>query len=158
MLSPKSIDVICPSCGSCRVWRNGIRYIHRGQIQRWLCRGCGFRFSETTWNDSEGSQHVQRIQMQNLKTPDALPYNRQLSVALARGSKNLATVETRQEPAQREGTKQPDVSIEGEIIRYLVWLKNQAYSHHTIRNRANLLRGLIKIRQTSPTQNQLKKQ
>jgi integrase len=36
------------------------------------------------------------------------------------------------------------VSVEGEIIRCLVWLKNQAYSHHTIRSRANLLRGLIK--------------
>jgi len=33
----------CPRCGCCKVWRSGI---YRGR-QRWLCRSCGYRFSET---------------------------------------------------------------------------------------------------------------
>jgi integrase len=48
--------------------------------------------------------------------------------------------------AQRGAATQLGVSIEGEILRYLVWLKNQAYSSHTIRSRDNLLKGLVKMK------------
>jgi integrase len=58
-------------------------------------------------------------------------------------SKNLAEI-PRQETAQREGAAQSAIGVEGEVVRYLLWLKNQAYSPHTVRSRANLLRGLIK--------------
>lgn len=40
----------CPECASPRVWKDGLRYV-RGRedpVQRWLCRNCGFRFSEST--------------------------------------------------------------------------------------------------------------
>ena len=37
----------CPDCGSVRLYRAGLRYLCNGKtIQRWLCRNCGFRFSE----------------------------------------------------------------------------------------------------------------
>lgn len=39
---------VCPECGSERVWKDGLRYTRHGQIQRWLCRRCGFRFSKST--------------------------------------------------------------------------------------------------------------
>jgi len=32
---------LCPECSSSKVWRDGLR----GGVQRWLCRGCGLRFS-----------------------------------------------------------------------------------------------------------------
>ncbi len=35
-------QAVCPECGSLKVWKDGLR----GGVQRWLCRGCGFRFSE----------------------------------------------------------------------------------------------------------------
>ena len=39
----------CPQCGSKRVWRDGVRRLKDGGIiQRYLCRGCGFRFSESS--------------------------------------------------------------------------------------------------------------
>ena len=39
--------VICPQCGSNRIYRDGIRYLTNGEnIQRWLCRDCGLRFSD----------------------------------------------------------------------------------------------------------------
>ncbi len=36
----------CPSCGSAKTWRDGLRYLKDEVIQRWICRKCGFRFSE----------------------------------------------------------------------------------------------------------------
>ena len=37
----------CPQCNSERVYRDGIRYLSDGsQIQRYLCRVCGYRFSQ----------------------------------------------------------------------------------------------------------------
>lgn len=41
---------LCPSCGANRVWKDGLRYGKEGSspIQRYLCRSCGYRFSEPT--------------------------------------------------------------------------------------------------------------
>jgi len=37
----------CPECGSAKLYRAGLRYLSNGKtVQRWLCRNCGFRFSE----------------------------------------------------------------------------------------------------------------
>ena len=38
----------CPECGSKKAWKDGIRYVQDNQIQRYLCRSCGYRFSEST--------------------------------------------------------------------------------------------------------------
>ena len=38
----------CPQCSSQLLYRDGIRYLNDGStIQRWLCRNCGYRFSES---------------------------------------------------------------------------------------------------------------
>ncbi|MGF3572996.1 MAG: tyrosine-type recombinase/integrase [Candidatus Bathyarchaeia archaeon] len=39
----------CPECGSSRVWKDGLRYTRLGDVQRWLCRSCGLRFSESVF-------------------------------------------------------------------------------------------------------------
>jgi len=36
----------CPECGSSFLYKDGFRYTIEDQIQRYLCRSCGFRFSE----------------------------------------------------------------------------------------------------------------
>ncbi len=36
----------CPECGSKKVWKDGFRYVGNMAIQRFLCRVCGYRFSE----------------------------------------------------------------------------------------------------------------
>ena len=43
----------CPECSSSRVWKDGLRHPKEGSspIQRYLCRSCGLRFSETTQLD-----------------------------------------------------------------------------------------------------------
>jgi integrase/rubredoxin len=38
----------CPECGSTKLYRDGQRYLGDGSsVQRWLCRECGYRFSES---------------------------------------------------------------------------------------------------------------
>ena len=36
----------CPECGSQQIWKDGIRYNVGRNIQRYLCRECGYRFCE----------------------------------------------------------------------------------------------------------------
>ena len=36
----------CPECGSERLYRDGLRYVQEGYVQRFLCRDCGYRFSD----------------------------------------------------------------------------------------------------------------
>ena len=44
--------VRCPSCQSEKLYRDGLRYLSTGEtIQRWLCRSCGYRFSENSWKN-----------------------------------------------------------------------------------------------------------
>ena len=35
----------CPKCGSGSVYKDGIRYTRSGEVQRYHCRNCGYRFS-----------------------------------------------------------------------------------------------------------------
>jgi len=46
----------CPLCGSKSVWRDGLRYTAQGPIQRFLCRFCGYRFSESKVKFNVSSQ------------------------------------------------------------------------------------------------------
>jgi transposase-like protein len=38
-------EIVCPDCGSRRCWKDGIRYTRYGEVQRYMCRDCGYRFS-----------------------------------------------------------------------------------------------------------------
>ena len=35
----------CPECGSRNHWKDGIRHTRFGEVQRYYCRDCGYRFS-----------------------------------------------------------------------------------------------------------------
>jgi integrase len=57
----------CTQCGSKLVWKDGLRYLADGSaVQRWLCRGCGFRFSEPAAN----CKVKLNIASQSLKQPN----------------------------------------------------------------------------------------
>ena len=82
---------LCPECGSGKVWRDGLRYPMSGNpVQRWLCRVCGFRFSdiedvETTLKPLE---QVETIETKSLKSSSAIVANRQICVS---ETKNLTS-------------------------------------------------------------------
>jgi integrase len=46
--SMRSSPPWCPECGSSRLYKDGLRHTNEGQVQRFLCRDCGYRFSESS--------------------------------------------------------------------------------------------------------------
>jgi integrase/predicted RNA-binding Zn-ribbon protein involved in translation (DUF1610 family) len=114
----------CPSCGGTKLYRDGIRYLADGsQTQRWLCRNCGFRFSESSLNNcqtkKEGGAH---------------------------GKKALAVeaekeMEKREAGATEQTTRQADVK--GKIVELLWQLERDGRKQGTIANyRKNLMKML----------------
>ena len=54
---------ICPSCDSTKVWKDGFRRKKTSRdVQRWLCRDCGYRFSPNK-NDKKANQHIIEYQV-----------------------------------------------------------------------------------------------
>jgi integrase len=129
----------CPECGSSRLYKDGLRYLWDGNaVQRWLCRNCGYRFSEKasqgpsqpSQKTSQQSQHVSTLSTQSLKGKLDILYNRRVC-DLAEESKNLAEVETRKEKPMREGTKLDPESMKGLLIRYMAWLEKEGYDENS---------------------------
>jgi rubredoxin len=81
----------CPQCGSEKLYKDGLRYLPDSRtIQRWLCRNCGHRFSESRPDCSNKFQHVERIHTLILNSPRALSINCQGSgEAVSRASTGL---------------------------------------------------------------------
>jgi len=84
------VSPLCPHCGSNKLWRDGLRYSMFGDnIQRWLCRNCGLRFSDPVdvqraWSTFE---RVERVDTKPKKATDDIVTNLQICVM---ETKNLA--------------------------------------------------------------------
>jgi len=115
----------CPECGSVRFHRDGLRYLSNGNtVQRWLCRDCGFRFSQTGSDRSNHSNtmcNVSTLEGQSLNPTSALPSRRQVC-ELDRGSKNLSATEIKTVAGEESQTRQ---DAKGKIIDYLWYLKKK---------------------------------
>ena len=118
---PAQPPIICPECNSSNSWKAGIRYTKTGEIQRFLCRDCDYRFSE--------SSHIN-------KNLDAYTISRRVCVS-DKEMENLAKVETRLENALRESTK-------GQIISFAWQLKKKGLAPSTIKQRVLRLNQLVK--------------
>jgi len=148
----------CPQCGSKRLYKDGLRYLKDGStVQRWLCRNCGYRFSDPTHkkdcNSLNKFQHTQKIQRLNLKTDKDLTYNRQGSrEAKSRAStgqqrlvQTLVKVETRTEKWAAGATRTSQADVKGKIVEFLWWMKKQGYAKSTIEGRVKLLKRLVRL-------------
>ena len=147
ILSKTQESPTCPSCGSQRIWKDGLRY-PRGDgdpVQRWLCRDCGYRFSETSqssfvgqrkkfivgqtlgreFNGSGTSEGHQRIHTNSLKR-QLLTLERRVCVS-EREAKNLAEVESRTEKRAAGATKPDAETIKGIIAKFAYWLEKEGY-------------------------------
>src|SRR3972149_658245 len=103
----------CPECGSQRVWKDGIRYTLYGEIQRYLCRNCAYRFSSS--ERSEPFEPHQKVHRQILSCGSAIPFSRQVCVSQTKAMINLAEVETRtQEKAA--GATEKTADIQAKIV------------------------------------------
>jgi len=146
--APKQPQPRCPQCGSKRLYKDGLRYLRDGStVQRWLCRNCGYRFSDSNQknnrNKSDMFQRVWKIHRQNLKTPCAIITNCQVGACRKSVAKNLVEV-ARHGKAQREGTRLSE-DVKGKIVEYSFNLLKQGYAEHTIKSRTKLLKRLVKL-------------
>jgi len=119
--------VTCPSCGSERSWRDGTRRTRNGDVQRYICRECGYRFSETSWNSYDQPERVQRLHREPLNTHPRLLSNRQICVTQPTGAKNLVEVESRIEKRAAGATKTDEETIKGIIAQFAYWLEKEGY-------------------------------
>jgi len=88
---PAQPPIKCPECNSSNKWKDGIRYTNTGQIQRYICRDCAYRFSDPNHMD---------------KNSEAYNVECRVCVTLTEGTKNLAEVENRTENRLAGATKQ----------------------------------------------------
>ncbi|MFQ6076464.1 MAG: tyrosine-type recombinase/integrase [Candidatus Bathyarchaeia archaeon] len=131
----------CPECGSQRLWKDGIRHTRSGNVQRYICRECGYRFSDRP----DPPEHVERVHTKKSYRPSGYILDRRVSVALAEGTKNLAEVESRQKRAAG-ATKLSEADVKGLIAQYAYWLEKEGYKSATylrliriLAKKANLL-------------------
>lgn len=136
---------LCPQCGSNRLYKDGIRYLADGpEIQRLLCRNCGYRFSQ---KEPQGSaqplqkasdmpQHVSTIDMQSLKGKLDILYNRRVRDS-AKEAKNLAAAEQKETVAGESPTTQQDAK--GKLLQFMIKLQNEGIHDATIQNYAKML-------------------
>ena len=112
----------CPQCNSQLVWKDGLRYTETGTIQRWLCRTCGYRFSDPKLKHKKMERHI---------------FIRQVCAVRA---KNLAEVANKREAGEREAT----TDVENLLFNFAWWLKKEGYAESTIITRKKLLKILVK--------------
>ena len=113
----------CPQCTSQRVWKDGLRKAMFGDVQRFVCRDCGYRFSDKTLNRAFKDR-----------------FQRQICVSPERKAKNLVEVEPLKEGPRREATE----DAKGRIIEYLWYLKKQGRKENTLKGHRKVLTRLTK--------------
>ena len=110
----------CPECSSSKTWKDGLRYIQDQPIQRYLCRSCGYRFSNNYYKESQTTR------------------GRQICV-LDEKAKNLVAVE------KTESMTAGDIQEhKGEIIQFGWHMQKRGLSKATIQTRMYRLSVLVR--------------
>ncbi len=125
--------LVCPECGGSRLYRAGFRYLYDGApVQRWLCRDCGYRFTEH-------HKLLQKNSDWRLKAQNAIVRERQ--VCVLRGAKNLDP-QVKTEITAETCPNQP-VDVKGKLFDYTWKMQKEGYSPATIRTNCGALRALL---------------
>jgi len=115
----------CPQCGSRLLYKDGLRYLSDGStIQRYLCRNCGYRFSETRKSNIASHTQIE-------------------SDAHQKAAKLLVEAEKAIEKREA-GATEACFDVKGKILEFAWLLKKQGYSEETIRLHVSALRTLHK--------------
>jgi len=142
----RSKELSCPECGSQKLWKDGLRYA-RGRedpcsIQRFLCRDCGFRFSEKGFWDPSGP--LKNSSSWSINRRSSIFSNRQVCELLTEGSKNLATVDTTQQTKEQDAGATTTSPASTLILDYAWQAKKRGLAESTIEQRVKRLRHLVK--------------
>lgn len=116
----------CPQCNSTKFFKDGLRYSrNNGSTQRFLCRECGYRFSEKSLISSSSESVLQR----------------QICVSAQRSRAKNLSHETPQIEELKAGTQQ---EVKGKLLEYSWWLKKEGYAEPTILTKTTMLKILTK--------------
>ncbi|MGC8896566.1 MAG: tyrosine-type recombinase/integrase [Candidatus Bathyarchaeia archaeon] len=102
----------CPQCGSKLLYKDGLRYLADGSsVQRYLCRNCSYRFSETR-----------------------KPYNGSATKSECDAHQKAAKllVEAQKQTEKQEAGATEKAEIKGKIVEFLWHLRKEGYSKKTI--------------------------
>ncbi|MEM3010422.1 MAG: tyrosine-type recombinase/integrase [Candidatus Bathyarchaeia archaeon] len=137
----------CPSCGSDNLYKDGLRYLRDGSsVQRWLCRKCGYRFTDPKHKAKTGWRNLPSglnpcsslfYPCQGNNDPDG-----RVPSALE-AVQTLATVEKENEKRAAGATKIDKVDVKGKIIEFLWWTEKQGLAPETIRGYRSCLKALM---------------
>jgi integrase len=140
----------CPRCNSPKLYKDGLRYLADGSsVQRWLCRNCGYRFTEpnrkakTGWKSLPFSLNLESG-LKNICQGNDDSGGRDSTVLAA--VQTLAAVEKESEK-QAAGTtsKSNATELQGKLLEFLWWMKKQGYKDTTINSKGKRLSRLIKL-------------
>jgi integrase len=134
----------CPQCGSTRSFKDGFRSLRDGRkVQRWLCKNCACRFSQSNLNCSNKAQHASIIEAKGSNRSSAFSFDRQVC-DLAEESKNLAFKKKPMKTGLAGAERQSTINTSGKIVSYILWLKKQGYAETTIIGRVKLIKQMAK--------------
>ena len=142
---PKQPKLKCPECTSERLYKDGFRYPEeRISIQRWLCRDCGFRFSDpqdqTKYHDA--LQHIETIQSKTLKSRSTKVNTRQICALEA---KNLDPTSEIKTVAGMEKTTEAD--LKGKLLQFEFYCKKEGLEEITAKTFVTAIRSISKYTQ-----------
>ena len=115
----------CPECGSSKVWKAGLRYSTFGEIQRYICRDCGFRFSDPGFS------------RKNDLNEDKQSVSRQICV-LDEKAKNLVRAK------KNEALQGNKTDTKSDLINFMLYMKKLGRRETTIRTYASYVKTLSK--------------
>jgi len=141
--SSNTTTIKCPECGSQRVWKDGLRYTFYGEIQRYICRNCSYRFSHS--DPSESSERLQKLHTLILKSNANKTILCRVGATQTKGAKNLVEVESRTQEEAAGATTPTSLEIaRGQLVNYAFKMKKKGLSDVTIENQVYRLETLIK--------------
>ncbi|MGD0071770.1 MAG: tyrosine-type recombinase/integrase [Candidatus Bathyarchaeia archaeon] len=101
----------CPECNKDRIFKDGIRKLSNGeQKQRFICRSCGYRFTDTT----------------SLNVQDNNKANSQICATI--GAKNLEPVQKTKGKLFCAGDAKLSADTKGLLTQFYAYLEKEAYS------------------------------
>ncbi len=142
----------CPECLSKRIYKDGIRKNNGQRIQRYICRDCGYRFSDPwvsrrsnpvesyeqcnqsnsdTWASHSGAKEVEEYNKSN----ESETYR----LVCADEAKNLAATETTGTVVAGNISQ-----IEKELVKFMFYQRNRGNKDSTIERRERYLKELVK--------------
>jgi hypothetical protein len=112
-------------CNSIKLFKDGIRHSRHGEVQRFLCRSCGNRFSKRNGNNYKTYQtNSTAIQICTTR-PEV---------------KNLDTLVSK----ELAGESPKNEDIKGPLFQFASWMKKVGYAEDMITTRVKILKILSK--------------